>query len=441
MQTNVTHTVTERQLSNGGKLLHIVVPHLPISVVSVWLQAGSRFDFANKEGLAHFFEHVYMQNTKKFPRYDQRLQVMESLGIKQNAFTSFESAHYYHFQPVDKTFASLDFLLDGLHNSIITGKKVEKEKNIIIDEQARNSANPESYIWRLSSQALWPNSTIGRDFFGNSKTINNITLQDIIRFKKIFYQPHNSVFVIISPHKTSEIFNYLVRKQAKNTTASLVDDMLWQKHQQCGEPNLVTLDKRNIEQVYVAVNFKTCPMHNYQEVLVLDLIKEYLANTWISVLNRELRLKRNSTYWVYGDTENFSDTGYIRVTFSTQKEKLNQALEVAFIEIEALKKKRIQPNILKNYITAYSASLLTQSLQPNSLLLWYGWPQVTGGMNESVSSYIKRLSRVTPDEIQAVAQKYLTHNNAACIFIGNITEKEIHNSWYNTILKKQSKKK
>lgn len=51
-------------LSNGMRVATQVVPHSEISTVGVYIDAGSRYETEENNGVAHFLEHLMFKGTK-----------------------------------------------------------------------------------------------------------------------------------------------------------------------------------------------------------------------------------------------------------------------------------------------------------------------------------------------------------------------------------------
>lgn len=72
-------------LSHGGGWLK--TGHGATASVGVWIDAGSRYETAENNGVAHFLEHVAFKGTHK--RSQTRLETeIEDMGAHLNAYTS-----------------------------------------------------------------------------------------------------------------------------------------------------------------------------------------------------------------------------------------------------------------------------------------------------------------------------------------------------------------
>jgi mitochondrial-processing peptidase subunit beta len=51
-------------LDNGLRVASQIVPHSEISTVGVYIDAGSRYETDDNNGVAHFLEHLMFKGTK-----------------------------------------------------------------------------------------------------------------------------------------------------------------------------------------------------------------------------------------------------------------------------------------------------------------------------------------------------------------------------------------
>jgi len=422
MNVNKIHKTKEIKLSSGAKLLNVIVPDFPVSIVSAWFRAGSRFDPKGKEGLAHFFEHLMMIKTKKYSDRRMRIKALESRGILFNAFTTNELSYYYQIQLPGQVYDSLGFLIDGLNQTKISNKDIQREKEVIINEESQNYLSPSDYIWRLSRYGLWPKSDLGRDFFGDNKTVNGIKIGDINNFKDKYYTADNLFFVVVSSEPINKLKKYIDKKYKPSIK---IGDNNRFKDEVFTDPEKIKIDKRDSDQVNISINYRTTSVMDFKEVVVLDFIKNCMANTWISRLVDALRVQNNITYWVEGDSEYFSDAGYLSFSFSVNPKKVNQALDISFKEVEKIKSKKMSKKDLENYKISYKSTLIRHLMNPYEILWWYGHAFSLGNKIMNPNDYIKLLESLTVDDIKKVANKFLIEKNLSIAFIGPVDKKSI----------------
>ena len=406
------HAITTISLTSGARLVHVRVPNTSVSAASVWFRAGSRLDPVGKEGLAHFFEHLLMMKTKRFPDRVERLRFLESHGMYYNAFTTRELAHYFTIQLPEETKTALELLCDGLNDSNVTEEDIKRECDVINNEQLEHQNNPDQRIWHVADSAMWPGSLIGRELLGTDETIRTITKQDLELFAKKYYQAGNATFVVVSDDDPQDIANMI------NAMALPVGEKQnFQKEDFQKSPEPLTKELLDSDQAMVCLQFRTVSQTE-DEYIVLDFISDYLANNWMSRLNQVLRVEKSLTYWTYGDSVEFSDTGYVRFTCSVKTKDIDQVIELASKEFVALGEDLLAAQNLKDHQAAFVSNFIRNHATAEQVMNWYGWASAIGQEPISLDEYIQKIQAITPEQIQKVAQEFLIKEKMSVVVMG-----------------------
>lgn len=410
------------KLLSGAILVNVTIPDLPFSIASTWFRAGSRFDPHGKEGLAHFFEHLLMVRTDNYPDRKKLSQALEASGIHANAMTTKEAVYYYHIQPAENTYDSLNFLIEGLNSSLIEKKDVESEKEVILNESMRVHSDPEGFMWHLFMSGSFPKSSLGNKFFGDKKTIKSISIDDVRQFKEDHCSPDNQIFLFIGNEPTIKLRQYIDKNYKPQICQKIHKSSRVEKLK---KPERINIDKRKIDQVLVSAGFVTTSVKNFKDTIVLDLLKEYLSDRWISRLIEKMRIENNLTYWVSGDSDNYSDTGYVRFDFSVDRKNFKKSLGILAEEFENIKNHKIDEEILSNIKISYESALIRNCFDPYRMLWWYGSDAILGGEVIDLAEYVKEMKRITPEQVKKIAQKYFTKERLSISFIGNVNERDV----------------
>ena len=121
-------------LSSGIRVMH-APSHSNISHACILINAGSRDEKLQKNGLAHFIEHLLFKRTEK-RNTNQILNRLELVGADLNAYTTKEYTciHASFLNPhLDRT---LDLFEDLVFHSVFPEDEMAKETEIILDEIA-----------------------------------------------------------------------------------------------------------------------------------------------------------------------------------------------------------------------------------------------------------------------------------------------------------------
>src|SRR5690554_8056124 len=83
------------ELDNGLRVILASDPEADKAAASMNVAVGSGNDPANREGLAHFLEHLLFLGTEQYPDPGAYQQFIRSHGGSHNAFTAFADINYF----------------------------------------------------------------------------------------------------------------------------------------------------------------------------------------------------------------------------------------------------------------------------------------------------------------------------------------------------------
>src|SRR6266536_109604 len=101
-------------LDNGLRLLTASMPQVASTTVFVFYAAGSRYESADTNGIAHFAEHMFFKGTKRRPTARDISKEIDAIGGEFNAFTGKEYTGYYVKCAAESRDVALDVLVDML---------------------------------------------------------------------------------------------------------------------------------------------------------------------------------------------------------------------------------------------------------------------------------------------------------------------------------------
>ena len=194
-------------LSNGLRLLIHEDHTLPLAVLNVLYDVGSRDENPEKTGFAHLFEHLMFGGSVNIPSYDEPLQ---RVGGENNAFTSNDLTNYYIQIPSVNLETAFWLESDRMLELAFSQKSLEVQRNVVIEEFKQRYLNqPYGDAWLhlrplVYKQHPYRWATIGKEL----SHIENVKMEDVKSFFKKHYNPQNSILVVagdVSPEKVLEL--------------------------------------------------------------------------------------------------------------------------------------------------------------------------------------------------------------------------------------------
>ncbi|HET7410286.1 MAG TPA: pitrilysin family protein, partial [Paracoccaceae bacterium] len=185
-------TVRVDTLPNGFRIATERMPGLASAAIGVWVEAGSRHERADQNGIAHFLEHMAFKGTGR--RSALRIaEEIEDVGGHLNAYTSRERTAYYARVLEADVPLALDIIADILRNSALDQREIEVERGVILQEIGQALDTPDDIIFDWLQETAFPDQPIGRAILGPTERIRAFARDDIAGFIGAHYRPDRMI--------------------------------------------------------------------------------------------------------------------------------------------------------------------------------------------------------------------------------------------------------
>lgn len=317
-------------LKNGLKVIHEDAPTKG-AYCGLIINAGSRDEWPEETGIAHFIEHVIFKGTGKRKAY-HILSRLEDVGGELNAYTTKEDTCLYaSFLPRDYERA-LELFADIVFNSVFPEKEIEKEKEVVIDEINSYKDSPGELIFDDFEELVYKDEPIGRNILGTEEAVRRFDRNQILAFVNRNYRPQRMVISSVGNIR----FEKLVR---------IVEKYFG------GIPGDISQAERKKPALYVPQQ-KVIARGTYQHHCIignvaydyrderrlpLSLLVDVLGGSGMnSRLNLNIREKYGLAYNIEAAYTPYSDTGLFTVYFGCDAVDLEKCLKLCRREMEGL---------------------------------------------------------------------------------------------------------
>ncbi|MFD2144233.1 M16 family metallopeptidase [Mucilaginibacter antarcticus] len=190
-------------LTNG---IRIMYKHAPSAITHCCLlvNAGSRDELPQQEGLAHFIEHLLFKETERRGT-NQILNRLEVIGADLNAYTTKEYTciHASFLNPYLER--AIDLFEDIVFHSTFPEDELEKERGVIQDEIASYLDQPEEAIQDDFEELLYKDHPIGKNILGTTESVNTLTRDDMQQFIATNYNTNQMIFAVIGDYDFKKV--------------------------------------------------------------------------------------------------------------------------------------------------------------------------------------------------------------------------------------------
>ncbi len=187
--------MTEYILANGLRVLLYPDQSKPTVTVNITYMVGSRHENYGETGMAHLLEHLVFKGTPKFPNLSKDFN---ERGARRNGTTWLDRTNYYELlQATDDNLKwALEMEADRMVNSHIARKDLDSEMTVVRNEYESGENSPFSVLLKRSQSIAYDWHNYGNSTIGNRSDIENVKIENLQAFYRMYYQPDNAVLLV-----------------------------------------------------------------------------------------------------------------------------------------------------------------------------------------------------------------------------------------------------
>lgn len=401
---------TEYDLDNG---LHVILHQdntTPIVAVTMLYHVGSKNEDPNRTGFAHFFEHLLFEGSENIKRGEFDKYVTNAGGTL-NANTSQDRTFYHEVLPSNQLELGLWLESERMLHAKIDKVGVETQREVVKEEKRQRIDNQPymSFQVEMFSKAykVHPYQWIP---IGSMEDLNAATLEEFIEFYKTFYVPNNATLSIagdIDIAKTKELVSKYFKDVPKGTKEIPRPTVV--EPPQNGEIRDVVFDNIQLPAVFEAYHI---PAQGTEDSYALDMLSVVLSGGESSRMYKALVDDQKKALTVQSFPYALEDPGlYIvlgLVNMGVDLEDLEKSMdsEIEKVKDNLITEKEFQKirNQIESQFVQQNASMAGIAERLADYHVYYG----NAGL---INTEIERYMKVTREDIQRVAKKYLKKEN------------------------------
>ncbi len=193
---------------------------LPLISIDIWCKAGSSFEEKDKNGTAHFLEHMIFKGSNKIMpgEFDHKI---ESLGGLSNASTGYDDVHYHVLIPPNNFRESLGLLTNIVFSPNFNSHEFIKEKGVVIDEIKQQNDQPEEKLFNYFLKRVWLSSNYANSILGTEQSVKNIEINDLEKFHRKRYTIEN-ICIAVTGNLSGDIYKIFEKSDLSGINENLI---------------------------------------------------------------------------------------------------------------------------------------------------------------------------------------------------------------------------
>jgi len=367
--------------SSKTKCVFVDNKELPLISIDIWCKAGSSFEEVDKNGTAHFLEHMIFKGSNKIMpgEFDQKI---ESLGGLSNASTGYDDVHYHVLVPPNNFRESLALLTNIVVSPNLNPDEFAKEKGVVIDEIKQQNDQPDERLFNYFLKRVWLSPIYANSILGTEQSIKKLRINDLEKFHSKHYTSEK-ICIAIAGNLSEDIYKIFEKSDLSEINKNHIYKDSNLLNIKKNKPSLkirhgrefIKFDNLEFSRIFMAWFIPN--LNDQKNIIGLEILASILSVGRNSRLVKFLREDRNLVESIYVDV-NAGELGGLFIVEASCEEKdvylvekqINKIIdEISNFKALTLDEINKAINIVKsNYIFNLETSTQLSSFFGNELL-------------------------------------------------------------------------
>ncbi len=413
---------TMKKLVNGLQVVVSEDHSAPTFGICVSYGIGFRVEPEGRTGFAHLFEHMMFEGTPTVPKGVMD-RVIEGGGGDLNGDTRYDYTEYIEAAPQSALDPILWLEANRMTTLDFSPKNLENQRNVVEEEVRVNVMNQPYglfYAIDLPGKAFdsYPNA---HNFYGEFRDLDAAKIADVQTFYEQYYAPNNAAIAVVGDVQPAEIFALVEKYFGGIPSRPTPARPNFEEPPQKAERRSTETD-RLAKVPAIAIGYHVPPRRS-REALAGAVLGDLLHNGPASVLYQTL-VKHDQVAtdvsggvnWPLGAPFEYNGptllTSFILYPPSVSEDKLLAAYDAA---VKELSEKGPSKEDVQRVVTKMRSDWYDQLESPIRRASALSHAVLFDGDFKSVYAIPDELEKVTPEEIQSFASKYLVPANRTII--------------------------
>ncbi|MEK7481934.1 MAG: pitrilysin family protein [Patescibacteria group bacterium] len=407
------------ELENGLRIIIAPKPDSLTTTVLILVEAGSKYETKEINGISHFLEHMCFKGTKKRPKSIDIASEFAGIGAINNAFTSLEYTGYYakaqskHFDKI------LDVVSDIYLNQTLPELEINKERGVIIEEINMIEDEPRRKVWDIFLELLYGDQPAGWDTAGTKEVIKKITRDDFIKYRNEHYLPQSTIVVVSGKFDESETMEK-IKNYFSSINLGAKSPKIKTKEQQ-KEPKIL-LKYKESDQAHMILGVRAYNLFDKRKY-ALEVLADILGGGMSSRLFQKIREEMGAAYYVRAGADLYTDHGYLAASVGADNKRIEEVIMVCLGEFRKISEKSVDEKELQKSKDHITGNLFISLETSDELASFYGGQEILTKEILSPEEIAKKIQSVKAGEVAEIANDIFKNSKLNLALIGPFEDK------------------
>lgn len=403
--------------ANGLKVIGTKNDEIPKTYLRIGIKAGHRYADPRKAGIVELFAAMMAGTTDKYST-EEFAGELQKLGSSISVSAGNEEL-VVNMSCLSK---NIDATLALLEQAMMHPKFTQEEFDRLKLSQMESIANlvnqPTALADNQFEKVLYGEGhPMAVPSVGTAKTLEGVTLEDIKAFYKSHFAPNISNMVIVGDIEKDALLGKI--GFIKNWSKRDVSYPREPATPQPGATKIYLVDKPDAAQSEIRMGYMSLPFDATGDFYKSKLMNFNLGGNFNSRLTQKLREEKGWTYGSYTYFSGSENAGPFTAGGAFKREATDSAVAEFINQFQ---------NFANNGITDDELSFLKSSVGQQDALKYEAGYQKTGFLNTILrfgldADYVDKqndiLKKLTKEEVNALAKKYIDAQKMAIVVVGD----------------------
>lgn len=404
-----------KTLANGLQVLFVPYHEQPSVSYRLLVRAGAVQEPADKPGVASFVASMLNQGTTS--RSAKAIaNVIDSAGGFLNVGSGNELTYISGGVIKDQTDTALALVADVAQHPAFADDEIGLQRRQALSALQVGYDDPEYLAGAVFDRIVFGLHPYGRPNEGTPDSIARLTRGDLVAFHQRWFAPNNALLALVGDLSEDEAF--AAAEKAFGAWARRDVPQFTLSDLPPPARRVVVVDRPGSAQTEIRVGHITIP-RTHPDYIPLDMAIRILGGEGANRLFGVLRTDRGLTYGASADLHTFKMSGEVVAETDTRSSATGETLRLMVDEFTRLQREPVHAAELRG-AQDFIAGNFPLSIESSSAIAEQVLSRLFYGQSlDEIETYLDRVGRVTPDEVQRVSRQLLKPDQLSIVLVGD----------------------
>jgi len=418
-----TPTFSSNKLANGLSVIVTERHELSKVAVGLVLKTGGTADPATKPGVAWMAAEMLDEGTTSRSALQLHAE-LDRLGSSLHTSAGSEGSDV-SLETLKKNLKpSLQLMADVVLHPSFPQEELERQRKLRLDSILQERNNPPAIAGKAFRSLLFGRQhPLGRETGGNEVSIKLMSRDDLERFYQLCWKPNNAALIFAGDISLDEA-NSLAKEFFGSWQSGQVPEITMPSLDPPPSTQIYLIDRKDAPQSQIRIG-SVGPKRHVQDYYAIELMNAVLGGAFTSRLNLNLREEKGYTYGAFCNFSYGRHIGFwvgrtgVQTKF-TKESLLEFERELNGIQdenpITAAELESAKVNLTRGFAQRFET--LVRLVEHVDEAFSHDLPLAT------ISLYPDEIEKVTLEQAQAAARKYISASKAVVVVVGDLNKIE-----------------